>query len=204
MALEKIKLDGSENGATAADKINIAFDAVDVVPVSPLKDNEGDNYLWFVEIASPEYPLILGTTELTIGNKSVPMVLDVAAVISDPLRFKNDTALQAYNADYTGIVNLISRTAMDTNTNGDYDNEVVVGDSDVKTVIRSTTGYIPAIRRGTHGNTVDEPIATVVSGFTGWRPSVDLSIGQSYFDTDLGFPVWYNGIDWVDATGTKA
>ena len=25
--------------------------------------------------------------------------------------------------------------------------------------------------------------------------------GQPHFDTDLGLPIWYNGSDWVDATG---
>jgi hypothetical protein len=25
--------------------------------------------------------------------------------------------------------------------------------------------------------------------------------GQPHFDTDLGLPIWYNGSDWIDATG---
>ena len=29
----------------------------------------------------------------------------------------------------------------------------------------------------------------------------DLAIGQQAFDTTLGAPVWWNGKDWVDATG---
>jgi hypothetical protein len=40
------------------------------------------------------------------------------------------------------------------------------------------------------------------SGATADRPILGLQIGQFYFDTTLGYPVWYNGADWVDATGT--
>ena len=32
------------------------------------------------------------------------------------------------------------------------------------------------------------------------RPD-DPKTGQPHFDTDLGLPIWYNGSDWVDATG---
>lgn len=40
------------------------------------------------------------------------------------------------------------------------------------------------------------------SGTTANRPTTQLQIGQFYFDTTLGFPIWWNGTDWVDATGT--
>ena len=39
------------------------------------------------------------------------------------------------------------------------------------------------------------------SGVTGDRPTSDLWVGRQYFDTTLGFPVWYDGTNWVDATG---
>ena len=31
----------------------------------------------------------------------------------------------------------------------------------------------------------------------------ELVIGFMYFDTDLGQPIWWNGAEWVDATGTS-
>jgi hypothetical protein len=40
------------------------------------------------------------------------------------------------------------------------------------------------------------------SGPTANRPATFLVIGQQYFDTTLGYPIWYDGTDWVDATGT--
>jgi len=40
------------------------------------------------------------------------------------------------------------------------------------------------------------------SGATADRPAQQLQVGQFYFDTTLGYPIWYDGTDWVDATGT--
>lgn len=41
-------------------------------------------------------------------------------------------------------------------------------------------------------------------GTTEERPSFDsIRIGFQYFDTTLEKPIWYNGTEWVDATGTS-
>jgi hypothetical protein len=40
------------------------------------------------------------------------------------------------------------------------------------------------------------------AGTTAIRPTTNLQVGQFYFDTTLGYPIWYEGTDWVDATGT--
>jgi hypothetical protein len=42
------------------------------------------------------------------------------------------------------------------------------------------------------------------SGTTANRPDKDLWIGRTYFDESLGIPIWYDGTQWVDATGTPA
>ena len=44
--------------------------------------------------------------------------------------------------------------------------------------------------------------STPASGATADRPLVGRSIGQFYFDTTLGIPIWWNDPDWVDASGT--
>ena len=44
-----------------------------------------------------------------------------------------------------------------------------------------------------HGTTANRPVETV---------QLPLPIGQPYFDTTLGIPIWYDGTDWVNATGT--
>jgi hypothetical protein len=44
--------------------------------------------------------------------------------------------------------------------------------------------------------------STVQSGTTTNRPTQFLQVGQFYFDTTLGYPIWYNGTAWVNASGT--
>jgi hypothetical protein len=46
-----------------------------------------------------------------------------------------------------------------------------------------------------------------LSGPTANRPvsdnvQVPLAIGQTYFDTTLGIPIWWDGADWINASGT--
>jgi hypothetical protein len=40
------------------------------------------------------------------------------------------------------------------------------------------------------------------SGTTANRPTSSLWTGRPYFDTTLGIPIWFDGADWIDATGT--
>ena len=42
------------------------------------------------------------------------------------------------------------------------------------------------------------------SGDTSHRPTQTAYVGKRYLDTEQGKPVWWNGTDWVDATGTAA
>jgi hypothetical protein len=43
-------------------------------------------------------------------------------------------------------------------------------------------------------------VALDIGGVTGSRPSTPHNY-QTYFDTTIGKPIWYNGAAWVDATG---
>jgi hypothetical protein len=45
-------------------------------------------------------------------------------------------------------------------------------------------------------------ISTPQNGTTADRPTQNLQVGQFYFDTTLGYPVWYNGTVWKNASGT--
>jgi hypothetical protein len=40
------------------------------------------------------------------------------------------------------------------------------------------------------------------SGATANRPTERLEVGQYYFDTTIGRPIWYNGTNWINAAGT--
>jgi membrane-associated protease RseP (regulator of RpoE activity) len=39
------------------------------------------------------------------------------------------------------------------------------------------------------------------SGTTSGRPIEKLQVGQYYFDTTLGTPIYWNGVEWVNALG---
>ncbi len=45
-------------------------------------------------------------------------------------------------------------------------------------------------------------LSTPSAGTTALRPTTGLQVGQFYFDTSLGIPIWWNGTNWVNATGT--
>jgi hypothetical protein len=47
-------------------------------------------------------------------------------------------------------------------------------------------------------------LSTPSSGTTADRPAPAnrLLVGQFYFDTTVGKPIWWNGTNWIDAAGT--
>jgi len=78
----------------------------------------------------------------------------------------------------------------------------------------NTTVRLPdgtTYNRATNAAAVTAAIATTATvdatlntgGTTAERPVAPVTY-QSFFDTTLGKPVWYDGAGWVDATGTTA
>lgn len=49
-------------------------------------------------------------------------------------------------------------------------------------------------------DTYKQLLPTMSNGITTSRPS-NVNVGYMYFDTTINKPIWYNGIQWVDATG---
>jgi len=47
-----------------------------------------------------------------------------------------------------------------------------------------------------------QAINTPASGTTANRPTLLLQIGQFYYDTTLGIPIYWNGTVWKNASGT--
>jgi len=45
-------------------------------------------------------------------------------------------------------------------------------------------------------------ISTPQNGTTANRPTLNLQIGQFYYDTTLGIPIYWNGTVWKNASGT--
>lgn len=68
---------------------------------------------------------------------------------------------------------------------------------------RQQTDYMNALRL--YFNRLDDflSVSSVpANGTTANRPALNLQVGQFYFDTTLGYPIWYDGTNWVDSTGT--
>ena len=59
-------------------------------------------------------------------------------------------------------------------------------------IASSVEGYwvVVSTSNGLYGSTLE-------------RPTLNLSIGQFFFDSTLAKPIWYTGSTWVDATGTE-
>jgi len=51
-------------------------------------------------------------------------------------------------------------------------------------------------------NNYSQATANPNNGATDARPNQGLQIGQVFFDTTLGYPIWWNGTKWVNASGT--
>ena len=51
-------------------------------------------------------------------------------------------------------------------------------------------------------DTFTQAISIPDTGKTADRPQDNLQIGQQFFDTTLGYPIWWNGKAWVNASGT--
>ena len=74
-----------------------------------------------------------------------------------------------------------------------YEGSSYVATQPSNNVLPTDTDYWQFIGGGVkymHGETED-------------RPTDNLVIGQMFFDTTLGKPIWYDGTNWVDATGTS-
>ena len=40
------------------------------------------------------------------------------------------------------------------------------------------------------------------NGITANRPTLHLQVGQFFYDTSLGIPIWWNGTAWKNSSGT--
>jgi hypothetical protein len=48
----------------------------------------------------------------------------------------------------------------------------------------------------------NQAVSVPDSGTTTQRPSQRVFVGQQFFDTTLGIPIWWNGTVWKNASGT--
>ncbi len=77
---------------------------------------------------------------------------------------------------------------------------LATADGDVQAVGQLNAAKADAAAAGT---TAAASASAPVSGITADRPLAPAT-GAEYFDTTLGQPIWWDGMAWVDATGTPA
>ena len=128
------------------------------------------------------------------ANTSSPFVIDENCGVDIP--YLTLTALSNRDANIrfvsSGHARLIDfdRTSGDisiTNDNGQFD-----------AIKLSAFGAI--FNRGIFDSL--NPVQVAVGVTSANRPTQNLYVGLSCFDTTLGKPIWWNGTAWVDATGT--
>lgn len=66
---------------------------------------------------------------------------------------------------------------------------------DVKTAVRYTFTALTD-----HSNAI--AALAPQSGETSARPSGNIKVGQAFFDTTLGLPIFWNGTNWLNGQGT--
>lgn len=120
-----------------------------------------------------------------------------------------------FNATLTDTAPVVNLGAGSTLLIGVYGSlnvtdDYVTGPASATLVYQVVTGGLPTpipVNAGFAGTTVQN-VLTGWSCTTAGRPAANplytLHTGTMTFDTDLGFPIWWDGTQWVDATGTPA
>jgi hypothetical protein len=159
----------------------------------------------FVDLPDGKVPVIYAANGASFKNEGTVPCYTVAADVFSVLALANgtvelgDEALIHVEADGTLLVRSMNGSAIDP---GAITCEV--GGTIIFAHDGTTT--FPIEWPGVEGTLLNQPAG--VSGGAGpteFRPvSVigPLSVGCAYFDTTLGVPIWWDGTDWLDATGT--
>jgi hypothetical protein len=142
----------------------------------------------------------LGMVQVNPGNTALHAIIALAGTSGPPAYsaalFSGDATtglLQIYDASAAPVVQpnflgFVVPLPMD------YGVGVVYQDGNVAPTLGASEvqGAIDALKRRVVG-----------FGATAARPNIpgDVNTGGMYFDTDLGIPVWSNGVVWVDAAG---
>jgi len=68
--------------------------------------------------------------------------------------------------------------------------------------VRAQKSTVEAIKNAPETVLVTKEFLDSNAGTSSDRPNLTSASGNAFFDTDLGKPIWFNGTDWVDASGT--
>lgn len=147
-----------------------------------------------------------GTDTTPVSNLTIENVTFMNG--TTPFRCDNGQSLSMYNILIKGLISNKGITAFPTNPlsliiEGVFTDTSV---SNPNSTYRATNGSVFITSTGTYikqgGDSKTGWIKSrlELSGATADRP-VSPSQGQDYYDTTLEKPIWWNGSNWVDATG---
>lgn len=83
--------------------------------------------------------------------------------------------------------------------------DTTYSDAEIKTKYENnadTNAFTDAEKLKLSALDTDDILHQGTTGTTASRPTVNLLIGQYYFDTTLSKPIWWNGTAWTDGIGT--
>lgn len=214
------KFDGLTSNANMVVEVGADFITKDTTP-------DAQNLLGYSILSDGSY--FDGATQISLGDMTTTTV--IGGVVIDSILIDNDRSLMAWDENYTFAKDLIKRTddGINTGNNGDYNSEVIVGDVDVVTALRATTGFDPVVRKGSYGSSDDYKIyteedfalvdfattvhthaSTDITDIANFTTSTQLSIGLSTkLDIPQGAQTAYyvvasnsanNGIVWAEIT----
>lgn len=126
------------------------------------------------------YYSILTNNKLVLYNSS----LKVSTIPDNDTRFNDSTTkCVAYNSELSYDVRHMAAMK-----NIVAVNSVVQARSDIPTITLVSSSY------NRIGYDVNNPIGTE-------RPTIGIYAGYQYYDKTINKPIWYNGTNWIDATG---
>lgn len=155
--------------------------------------------------------LILKTIDTTATGPITANSGNASAGASGAMAFKSGsgttatgaTVLQTGNASAgtSGDINLQTGTATGDSGSIFLDTGDSSGGTDGNIDLQAGTGQVIIVGSSVDfADSITENV-TWKADTTGNRPGLP-STGARFFDTTLGIPIWYDGANWVDATGT--
>jgi len=172
--------------------IHLEHMGIDPYLSNPIIRLQGPN-AHFIRISKLQHRGTPAEIEIDCNNYTVYMWSE--QVVS--CRISNSTNVVAYAYDGSGLTFTGGGTAYIDDTSS------VSGATINLSSLASRNSNDSSVTGATVKDALNELNKVVVpSGATGARPVTPVT-GQSFFDTTLGKPIWFDGTNWIDASGTE-
>ncbi len=151
-----------------------------------IRDNNGGAEP-FVRLEGPAYITFRANQSYSAPeNQAIPLLDEIT-------RNSNSTYLEE---------NLTDGNRINASGTGAFEKGIIVGANPPAAIEPGLIIYDSGKLKLYHNSSDSEILQTVKVGSRGERPS-EPYLGMMYFDTTVGRPIWWNGMNWVDANGRK-